>query len=207
MEIAAKEFGGLDGLIVSAGIEPTPARILDLPYETFVRTLNTNVCGTFLSVQKCLPLLHKPLVARPASQSARIVILTSTADGGLYAGRSAYISSKAAQTRFIDNLANEQRNLGVDVYGIYPGFTRTRMAEPMIQGTYHHVMFPEEKAKYLHWVEKGVIEGPEWCGEACAKLSVGAAQGLKGKTAYYSVHVPEFRHGDVMKSSLQIVPA
>jgi NAD(P)-dependent dehydrogenase (short-subunit alcohol dehydrogenase family) len=133
--------------------------------------------------------------------------LTSTADGGLYAGRSAYISSKAAQTRFIDNLVNEERDTGVDIYGIYPGFTRTGMAEPMIQGTYHHVMFPEEKAKYLAWIAKGAIEGPEWCGEACAQLSVGAAPGLKGKTTYYSVHVPEFRHGDVMSSRLQIAPA
>jgi NAD(P)-dependent dehydrogenase (short-subunit alcohol dehydrogenase family) len=178
-----------------------------MPYETFVRTLNVNICGTFLSVQKSLPLLHTPRVARPTDHPARIVILTSTADGGRYAGRSAYISSKAAQTRFIDNLANEQRETGVDVYGIYPGFTRTAMAEPMIQGTYHHVMFPEEKAKYLEWIAKGAIEGPEWCGEACAQLSVGAAKGLKGKTAYYSVHVPEFKHGDIMSSRLQIAPA
>jgi len=166
-----------------------------MPYAEFARTMEINVCGAFLSVQKSLPLLHSPSVPRPSGQQAKILILSSTADGGRYAGRSAYCSSKAALTRFIDNLANEERDMGVDVFGIYPGFTRTGLAEGLINSRFDDVLFPEEAAKYRNWISQGAVEGPEWCGEACARLCAGAADGLKGKTAFYSVHVPELKHG------------
>ncbi len=166
-----------------------------MKYADFVRTLNINVCGAFLSVQKSLPLLRTPSTPRPDGKHARILILSSTADGGRYAGRSAYCSSKAALTRFIDNLANEERDTGVDVYGIYPGFTRTGLADGLINQKFDDVLFPEEAEKYRKWISDGAVEGPEWCGEACAMLSVGVAEGLKGKTAWYSAHVPEMKKG------------
>lgn len=195
MKISSEELGGLDALVVSAGIEAKPTRIIDMRYEDFVRTMEINVCGAFLSVQRSLPLLHSPSVPRPSGHGARILILSSTADGGRYGGRSAYCSSKAALTRFIDNLANEERDTGVDVYGIYPGFTRTGLAEGLINSKYDDVLFSDEAKKYRDWISKGAVEGPEWCGEACAKLSVGAAEGKKGQTAFYSVHVPELKLG------------
>lgn len=166
-----------------------------MPYAEFVRTMNINVCGAFLSVQKSLPSLREPLISRHTGVPARIVILSSTADGGQYAGRSAYSSSKAALTRFIATLANEERDTGVDVFGVYPGLTRTGLAQGLIERKFDDVLFPEEAAKYKDWIEKGAVEGPEWCADAVARLCTGVAEGLKGQTAFYSVHVPELKLG------------
>ncbi|KAH8806158.1 hypothetical protein F5884DRAFT_886739 [Xylogone sp. PMI_703] len=193
--IANTELGGLDALVVSAGIESPPRRILDLPYSEFHRTIDINVCGAFLSVQKSLPALLAPSVPRSSASPGKIIILSSTADKAHYAGRSAYCTSKAALTRLIDNIAWELRDSNIDVYGVYPGFTKTKLADGLIEGRYDDILFPEEAQRYHDWVNKGAVEGPEWCADAIARLSVGKAEGQKGTTASYSVHVPELKLG------------
>lgn len=170
-------------------------RIIDMPYATYCRAMMINVCGPFLSIQRSLPLLRSTSSGRPPTLHPRILVLSSKADEGRYAGRSAYNTSKAALTRLIDNLVNEERESGVEVLGIYPGFTQTGLAEGLIDRKFDSVLWPEEAEKYKRWIEGGKVEGPEWCGEACAKLAVGRAQGLVGRMARYNDHVPELKHG------------
>lgn len=157
--------------------------------------MDINVSGAFLSVQKSLPLLVSSNAARNPQIPAKIVLLSSTADKAHYAGRSAYCTSKAALTRLIDNIAWELRDDEVDVYGVYPGFTRTKLAEGLIEAKYDDVLFPEEAQRYRDWVNKGAVEGPEWCAEAVSRLCVGMAEGQKGVTTSYSAHVPELKLG------------
>jgi len=177
-------------LVVSAGIEPPLARIADMSYESFQKTFAVNVCGAFLSIQKALPLLLK------APDKARIVVLSSTGDKAKYAGRSAYCASKAALTRLIDILQWEHHeNPKVEVFGVYPGLTRTPMADAVLHGKYADVLFPEEAARYEKWVEEGAVDPPEWCADACARLATGRSKGFPGQTASYSVHVPELKLG------------
>ena len=141
-----------------------------MPYSTYVRAMMINVCGPFLSIQRSLPLLRSKESGRPSWLKPRILVLSSKADEGRYAGRSAYNTSKAALSRLIDNLVNEERESGVEILGIYPGFTQTGLAAGLINREFDHVLWPEEAEKYRRWIEGGKVEGPEWCGEACAKI-------------------------------------
>jgi NAD(P)-dependent dehydrogenase (short-subunit alcohol dehydrogenase family) len=194
IQIARERFGGLDALVISAAIEPPPMRIIDMPFETYCRTMMINVCGPFLAIQRSLPLLRES-TGRPDYLKPRILVLSSKADEGRYAGRSAYNTSKAALSRLIDNLVNEERESGVEILGVYPGFTQTDLAQGLIDRKYDNILWPEEAANYKRWIDGGKVEGPEWCGEACAKLAVGQAQGIVGKIARYCDHVPELKHG------------
>jgi NAD(P)-dependent dehydrogenase (short-subunit alcohol dehydrogenase family) len=189
LALATRGGGGLDALICSAGIEPDAARIIDMPYNTFLKTINVNLCGTFLSVQLSLPHLREA--------KGKVVILSSTADSAVYTGRAAYGASKAAVTRFIKSLAwEEQENGGcLSIFGVYPGLTKTPMSEGLLAGKFDNVMLPEEAQRYRDWLANGAAEPPDYCADAVAQLAVGVAEGLKGETASYSKHVPSTKKG------------
>ena len=195
ISIAQSDFGGLDGLVVCAAVEPTPTRIIDMAYSTYLRAITINVAGSFLSIQRSLPFLRSKESGRPTSLKPRLLVLSSKADQGKQAGRVGYTSSKAALTSLIKTLINEERESGVEVLGIYPGLTNTPLAKGLIERKHDDVMWPEEAANYKRWIEGGKVEGPEWCGEACAKLVVGASPGLPGQMARYVDHCPELKHG------------
>jgi NAD(P)-dependent dehydrogenase (short-subunit alcohol dehydrogenase family) len=101
-----------------------------------------------------------------------------------------YCTTKAALTRFIETLAHEERLLAVQ--GVYPRLTRTKMSEDVIAGEYEGIMADHEVERFRAWNEIGdeMIEPPEWCGEAVAKLATGLFEGgSSGKTLYYDAHV------------------
>jgi hypothetical protein len=79
------------------------------------------------------------------------------------------------------------------VQGVSPRLTRTKMTEDMIVGSYRGVMADHEVEKFRVWDRMGneMIEPPEWCGKAVAKLALGLEEGGKsGVTMGYDEHVP-----------------
>lgn len=106
-------------------------------------------------------------------------------------GWMAYCTSKAALTRFVQLLAHEEPTLSVQ--GVYPKLTRTKMAEDLVQGKYKGVMADHEIERFRLWDEIGdaMVEPPEWCAEAVAKLAMGLFVGLRsGEAGDYDLHVP-----------------
>jgi NAD(P)-dependent dehydrogenase (short-subunit alcohol dehydrogenase family) len=102
-----------------------------------------------------------------------------------------YCASKAALTRFIDALAHEEKLLTVQ--GVYPRFTRTKTSKDVIAGRYKGVMAKHEIESFrvCDAIGDQMVEPPEWCGEAVAKLAVGLHEGGRsGETLYYDVQVP-----------------
>jgi hypothetical protein len=84
------------------------------------------------------------------------------------------------------------------VQGVSPSVTRTNMTEDMISGGYRGVMADHEIEKFRVWdgLGDGMIEPPEWCGEAVAKLALGLVEGGKsGVTMGYNEHVPRKTKG------------
>lgn len=82
----------------------------------------------------------------------------------------------------------------ITVQGVYPKLTRTKMPEDVIAGNYKGIMADHEIERFKRWDEVGdeMVEPPEWCGEAVAKLALGLyAGGRSGETLYYDVHVPK----------------
>ncbi len=115
---AVEAFGGIDILCANAGIFPD-AKLATMTEEDMDRVFDTNIKGTLLSVQACLPALG-------ASGRGR-VILTSSITGPItgYPGWSHYGASKAAQLGFMRTAAIELAPLGITVNAVLPGNVAT----------------------------------------------------------------------------------
>jgi 3-oxoacyl-[acyl-carrier protein] reductase len=130
-EAAGERLGGLDVLCANAGIFPD-ARLADLTEEDIDAVLGTNLKGTILTVQACLPLLK-------ASGNGR-VILTSSITGPItgYPGWTHYGASKAGQLGFMRTAAIELAKDGITVNAVLPGNIMTEglasMGEAYLSG-------------------------------------------------------------------------
>ena len=110
----ARRNGGLDVLCANAGIFP-PARLEEMTEAQWDEVQNTNLKGTFLSVQAAIPFLKK-------SNQGRIVI-TSSITGPVtgFPGWTHYGSTKAGQLGFMRTAAIELAKYGITVNAVMPG--------------------------------------------------------------------------------------
>jgi 3-oxoacyl-[acyl-carrier protein] reductase len=115
MAAAATELlGGIDVLCANAGIFPEAA-LADMTDGDIEAVIGTNLRGTILSVQACLPALA-------ASGHGR-VILTSSITGPVtgFPGWCHYGASKAGQLGFMRTAAIELAASGITVNAVLPG--------------------------------------------------------------------------------------
>lgn len=112
--IAQERLGGIDVLCANAGIFPD-ASLEDLTEKDLDEVLGTNLKGTILTVQACLPALT-------ASGHGRI-ILTSSITGPItgFPGWTHYGASKAGQLGFMRTAAIELAPRGITVNAVLPG--------------------------------------------------------------------------------------
>ena len=115
---ATERHGGIDVLCANAGIFPD-VKLKDMREADIDLVLSTNVKGTILSVQACIPALA-------ASGHGR-VILTSSITGPItgYPGWAHYGASKAAQLGFMRTAAIELAPMGITVNAVLPGNVAT----------------------------------------------------------------------------------
>jgi 3-oxoacyl-[acyl-carrier protein] reductase len=119
---AVKSFGGLDILCANAGIFPA-ATLEEMTEKDWDHMLDTNLKGTFMTVQACLPELKK-------SGAGRIVV-TSSITGPVtgYPGWTHYAASKAGQMGFVRTAALELAKYGITVNAVLPGNIMTEGLE------------------------------------------------------------------------------
>ena len=112
-EVAARQ-GGIDVLCANAGIFP-PARLEEMTEAEWDLVSDTNLKGTFLSVQAAIRYLK-------ASDQGRIV-LTSSITGPVtgYPGWTHYGASKAGQLGFMRTACIELAKYGITVNAVMPG--------------------------------------------------------------------------------------
>lgn len=110
----AAQFGGIDVLCANAGIFPL-ARLEDMTEAEWDETNDTNLKGTFLSVQAAIPYLK-------ASDQGRIV-LTSSITGPVtgFSGWTHYGASKAGQLGFMRTACLELAKYGITINAVLPG--------------------------------------------------------------------------------------
>ncbi|EOA86783.1 hypothetical protein ACJQWK_08607 [Exserohilum turcicum] len=186
-------FGGLDTLVYCAGIITPIQRLDKLDIEAAKRTFDVNVFGAMSMVQLALPHLRASRASHPHNYGrGKVIILSSACDSTVsYHGWMPYSMAKAALTRFISCLAHEEPLLSVQ--GVYPRLTRTKMIDGLVEGKYNGVMAVHEIERFRIWDDagEGMIEPPELCGDAVAKLALGLYEGGRsGETLYYDEHVP-----------------
>src|SRR6266571_3684590 len=112
--IAQERLGGVDVLCANAGIFPG-ASLEDLTEDDLDQVFGTNLKGTILSVQACLPAL--------AASGRGRVILTSSITGPITGcpGWTHYGASKAGQLGFMRTAAIELAPKGITVNAVLPG--------------------------------------------------------------------------------------
>lgn len=90
LEAAAQAFGGLDILILNAGIFPSSRRIDALPLEEWHKTMEINLDANLVLMREAHPLL------KLAPQGGRVVVIGSKNVPAPGPGAAAYSASKAA---------------------------------------------------------------------------------------------------------------
>lgn len=123
-------LGGVDCLITSAGIvkvEPS----FEVTPETFRKTLEINVLGTWLAAQAAAKVMAD-------NGGGNIVMIGSVYGAGGAPNRAAYCASKGAVHTLVQSLAVEWGPLGIRVNAVAPTGVRTPMVQSLIdQGLYN----------------------------------------------------------------------
>jgi NAD(P)-dependent dehydrogenase (short-subunit alcohol dehydrogenase family) len=123
VSLALSEFGQLDLLVTSAGIQRYGTAV-DTPVEVWDEVFNVNVKGVFLACQAALPEIRK-------SAAGAIAIIASVQASATQANVAAYTSSKGALLSLARAIAVDEGPYGVRVNSISPGTIDT----PMLRNT------------------------------------------------------------------------
>ncbi len=122
-EITMQEFGRIDILINSAGIN-IRGPIDELSLVDFKKVMEINVTGTWLACKAVIPAMKK-------AKSGKIINLASTLGLVGLADRTPYTSSKGAVVQMTKALGLEMAPFNINVNGVCPGPFLTDMNIPI----------------------------------------------------------------------------
>lgn len=124
--IAAREsLGGLDVLVVNAGVYGPKGAIADVDWRDWVDAIQINLIGAVYCMRQAVPILR-------TSKRGKIIILSGGGATKPLPFVSAYAASKAGLVRFGETLAEELRADGIDVNMIAPGALNTRLLDEIL---------------------------------------------------------------------------
>lgn len=116
----AGELGGVDVFVNNSGTGDG-TKFLDLDFETWMRTLDTNLNGAFVAMQAAA----KRMV--DAGRGGRIIAITSVHEFQPRVGASAYDASKHGLGGLIKTMALELAQYGITANNVAPGEIATPM--------------------------------------------------------------------------------
>jgi 3-oxoacyl-[acyl-carrier protein] reductase len=169
---AARELGGLDGLVNNAGIYGPKGLIEEVDWGEWARAIEINLMGTVLPCREVLPLFR-------SRGSGKIVNLSGGGATAPLPRISAYAASKAAVVRFTETLAEELRGTSIDANAVAPGALNTRLLDEVLAagpdkvGKNFYDRALKQKADGGAGLEKGAA--------LCAFLLSGASDGITGR--------------------------
>ncbi|MEV6098583.1 SDR family NAD(P)-dependent oxidoreductase [Nocardia sp. NPDC051981] len=121
---AGSRLGGVDVVFANAGVS-RPGPLAVTPPANFTTVLETNVVGTFLTLQAAVPYLAD-------SGSARFIALSSALAQRIAPGAGAYSISKAAIETLVRIAAIELAPQSISVNALSPGFIDEGMGRDLI---------------------------------------------------------------------------
>ncbi|HVV14399.1 SDR family NAD(P)-dependent oxidoreductase [Amycolatopsis sp.] len=122
----AEHFGGVDSVVVNAGIAPPSHKAHKLDAETWRRVLDVNLTGAFLTAHAA----HDHLAA---SGRGRLVLTSSIMAAQPRRGLSAYVASKAGIEGLARALAADWAADGICVNAVAPGFFDTGLGTAFLE--------------------------------------------------------------------------
>ncbi|MEN8175690.1 MAG: SDR family NAD(P)-dependent oxidoreductase, partial [Pseudomonadota bacterium] len=114
LEAGARRFGGLDMLILNAGIFPGARRIADLDDQLWHQVLSVNLDAKLALMRECHPLL------KMAPNKGRVVVIGSKNVPAPGPGAAAYSASKAALNQLARVAALEWGGDGIRINSLHP---------------------------------------------------------------------------------------
>jgi 3-oxoacyl-[acyl-carrier protein] reductase len=121
-----ERLGGLDVLVNNAGVYGPKGPIDAVDWDEWRRAMEINLYGSVLPVRAALRHLRD-------SERGKVVQLSGGGATSPMPNLSAYATSKAAVIRFIETLAGEVADDGIDVNAIAPGALNTRMLDEVLE--------------------------------------------------------------------------
>jgi len=114
LDAAVKSFGGVDMLVLNAGIFPSSQPIQEILAETWRNAMAVNVEANLLVMQACHPLL------KLAPRGGRVVVIGSKNVPAPGPGAAAYSASKAALNQLARVAALEWAQEGIRINSLHP---------------------------------------------------------------------------------------
>ncbi|HYX63594.1 MAG TPA: bifunctional aldolase/short-chain dehydrogenase, partial [Burkholderiales bacterium] len=114
LEAAVKRFGGVDMLVLNAGIFPSSQPIQDIPTESWRAAMSVNVEANLTVMQACHALLRR------APRGGRLVVIGSKNVPAPGPGAAAYSASKAALNQLARVAALEWAKDGIRINSLHP---------------------------------------------------------------------------------------
>lgn len=169
---ALSEFGRIDILVNNAGVYGPLGAIEDVDWSAWVQAIQINLMGSVFTARALLPHFKK-------NRYGKIIQLSGGGATNPLPCISSYAASKAAIVRFMETLAEEVREDGIDVNAIAPGALNTRLLDEVLAGGAERVGEAFFK-RSLQQKESGGA-GLERGAELAAFLASAASDGITGK--------------------------
>ncbi|MDQ4133193.1 MAG: SDR family oxidoreductase, partial [Actinomycetota bacterium] len=165
LEVTTERFGGLDVLVVNAGVFPPSAPIGSLDFDVWQRTMAINVDANAVLLHRAYPLM------RTSPVGGRVVVIGSKNVHGPGPGAAPYSASKAALTQLARVAALEWAPDGILVNLIHPDAvfdTGVWTTEVLEQRAAHYGLSVEEyRSKNLLGVEVTSADVARACVALC----------------------------------------
>ncbi len=123
---ALKMFTQIHILVNNAGVYGPKGRIEEIDWDEWVQAIEINLLGSILTARAFLPHFR-------AQRYGKIIQLSGGGATAPLPYISAYAASKAAIVRFMETLAEEVKEDGVDINSIAPGALNTRLLDEVLE--------------------------------------------------------------------------
>ncbi len=168
LERAIQAFGGLDMLVLNAGIFPAGCRIDSLDTSTWQRVMRVNLDANLVLLRECYPFL------KLAPNGGRVLIVGSKNVPAPGPGAAAYSASKAALTQLMRVAALEWSSDRIRINSLHPNavFDTGIWTDDVLQDRAQHYGLTVEayKTNNLLKVEVSSRHVAELAAEMCGSL-------------------------------------
>lgn len=168
LEQSVRQFGGLDMLILNAGMFPGGKPVAKLPTEEWRQVLSVNLDANLTLLRETHPLL------KLAPNKGRVVVIGSKNVPAPGPGAAAYSASKAALNQLMRVIAMEWGNDGIRINTLHPNavFDTGIWTEEVLEARAKHygLTVEEYKTNNILGVEVNSHDVAALAAEMCGKL-------------------------------------